>query len=61
MQSQYIEHKAERSIEALDRTLKTFDSQWHLNEVYGRKNIHEFSGKYRELVMRTKNRIKERD
>jgi hypothetical protein len=61
IQSQYIDHKAEKSLEALDRTMKTFDSQWHLNEVYGRKNIQEFSGKYRDLVIRTKNRIKDRD
>jgi hypothetical protein len=32
-----------------------------MNEVYGRKNIQEFSGKYKELVMRSKNRIKERE
>jgi hypothetical protein len=60
-QSSYIEMKAERSLEAIDRTLKTFDTQWHMNEVYGRKNIHEFSGKYKELVMRTKNRIRDRE
>jgi hypothetical protein len=33
----------------------------YLNEVVERRNIQEFSGKYKELVLRTKNRIRERD
>ena len=61
IQSSFIDMKAERSLETIDRTLKNFDTQLHLNEVVERKNLQEFSGKYKELVLRTKNRIRERN
>ena len=57
--SQIIELKAERSIEAIDRTLKNLDNQRFMNDIYGRKNITEQSTKIRDLVQKTKHRMKE--
>jgi hypothetical protein len=61
LKSQLIELRAERSLEKLDHTLKQCEEQMHFQEIMGMRNLSEQSGKIKELVLRHKARVVQRN